>query len=55
MHDGICKFGKEFNGLYKQGTDESYEPVNVPYQLSKMKRGVSGFELCLCLFFKFSG
>ena len=37
MHDGISKFGKEFNGLYIRGIDESYEPINIPYHLSKMK------------------
>ena len=37
MHDGKSKLGKEFNGLYIHGIDESYEPINVPYHLSKMK------------------
>ena len=55
MHDGISNFGKEFNGLYKCQIDESYEPINVPYHLSKMKGEVTGFDLGLHLFFKFLG
>ena len=55
MHDGISNFGKEFNELYKCQIDESYEPINVPYHLSKMKGEVSGFDLGLHLFFKFLG
>ena len=55
MHDGISKFGKEFNGLYIHEIDENYEPINVLYHLSKMKGGVTGFDLGLYLFLKFSG
>ena len=55
MHDGISKFGKEFNGLYMRGIDRSYEPINVPYHLSKKKRGEIGFDLGLYLFFKLPG
>ena len=55
LHDVISKFGKEFNRLYICGTDESYELINVPYHLSKMKGKVTGFDLGLCLFLKLSG
>ena len=55
MHDGISKFGKKFDGFYIHGSDEIYDPINVPYHLSKMKGGVSGFDLGLYLFFKLSG
>lgn len=37
MHDGISKFSVEYNGVYLRGLDESHNPINVPYCLSKMK------------------
>lgn len=44
MHDGISKFSTEYNGVYVRGIDESNEPVNVPYCLTKMKGGVDAYD-----------
>ena len=44
MHDGISKFGVEYNGVYLRGTDANHAPLNVPYCLSKMKGGVTGVD-----------
>ena len=49
MHDGISKFGREYNGSFISGINRNYEPINVPYHLSKMKGGVNGFDLGLFL------
>ena len=47
MHDGISKFGREYNGSFICGIDKNYEAINVPYDFSKMKGGVNGFDLGL--------
>ena len=49
MHDGISKFGREYNGSFIRGIDKSYKPINVPYHLSKLKEEVNGFDLGLFL------
>ena len=49
MHDGIGKFGREYNGSFICGVDKNYERINVPYHLSKMRGGVNIFDLGLFL------
>lgn len=44
MHDGISKFGTEFNGVYLRGIDGNNEPISVPFCLSKMKGGVNAYD-----------
>ena len=44
MHDGISKFGVEYNGVYLRGTNSDQETGFVPYCLSKMKGGVTGLD-----------
>ena len=41
MNDGISKSGREYNGSFICGIDKNYEPISVPYDLSKMKGGVN--------------
>ena len=37
MHDGITKFGKEYNGTCLRGVDcETYKPFNLPYCLTNV-------------------
>ena len=46
MHDGITKFGKEYNGTCLRGVDcETYEPFNVPYCLTNVPSRVSQLGL----------
>ena len=44
MHDGISKFGVDYNGDYLRGINSDQEPFFVPYRLSKMKGGVTGLD-----------
>ena len=44
MHDGISKFGAEYNGVYLRGITSDHQPFFVPYCLSKMKGGVTGMD-----------
>ena len=41
MNDGISKSEREYNGSFICGIDKNYEPISVPYDLSKMKGGVN--------------
>ena len=46
MHDGITKFGLEFNGTFLSGVDkQTFLPFSVPYWLARMKGGVTAFDL----------
>ena len=49
MHEGISKFGREYNYSFICGIDKNHKPINVPYYLSKMKGRVNGFDLGLLL------
>ena len=49
MYDGISKFRREYNDSFICGINKNYEPINVPYHLSKMKGGVNGFDFSLFL------
>ena len=44
MHDGISKFGTEFNGVCLRGIDDEYDPIAVPFILQQMKGGVNAFD-----------
>ena len=44
MHDRIRKFTTEYNGDYLRGINDKNEPTNVPYCLSKMRRGDNAFD-----------
>ena len=44
MHDRISKFTTEYNGDYLRGINDKNEPTNVPYCLSKMRRGDNAFD-----------
>ena len=46
MHDGISKFGKEFNGYYlRRIHPDKFTPFVVPYCLTQVKVGVTVWDL----------
>ena len=40
-HDGISKFGYEYNGVLLHGVTDNLDPLHVPYALRVMKGGVN--------------
>ena len=54
-HDGISKFGIEYNGILLRGVTDNLQPVHVPYALRKMKGGCGQsrhsrrFDCCCCI------
>ena len=45
MHDGISKFSTEYNGVYLKGADEDLNPFDVPFCLTKLKGGVTVYDI----------
>ena len=45
MQDGISKFSTEYNGVYLKGTDEDLNPFDVPFCLTKLKGGVTVYDI----------
>ena len=46
MHDGITKFGKEYNGTYLRGVDcETYKLFNLPYCLTNVPGAMNSYLL----------
>ena len=46
MHDGITKFGKEYNGTYLKCVDcEMYKPFNLPYCLTNVPGAINSYLL----------
>ena len=46
MHDGITKFGKEYNGTYLRGVDcETYELFNLLYFLTNVPCAINSYLL----------
>ena len=45
MHDGISKFSTEYSGVYLKGIDEDLNPFDVPLCLTKLKGGVTAYDI----------
>ena len=45
MHDGISKFGSNYNGFFIRGVDQQYNPVYVLWGLPKVSGSLDTPEL----------
>ena len=49
MHDGLQKFNTDYIGVYIQGLDISYNPICIPFHLTKMKAGINACDIANAL------
>ena len=45
MHDSISKFSTEYSGVYLKGIGEDLNPFDVPFCLTKLKVGVTTYDI----------
>ena len=45
MHDSISKFSTEYSGVYLKGIGEDLNPFDVPFCLTKLKGGVTAYDI----------